>query len=183
MIFLGIFLKTYKALFFNRFVAFFWRIASFFGGIFLFNIIFLVFSAEFFFFLFRNLNALQCMYWPASWLPVLLRNLRKIQGWEFTLSLFCSLLFTPSLLSLFTPSLLFLFTPSLLSLFKNKRPWANHSCRSLQKRDHLANSFRCSFQKRDHERFAQFAHDKRAKGAIFSFSPANRSFALSLKKN
>ena len=33
-----------------------------------------------------------------------------------------------------------------------------------------------SLQKSDHERFAQVAHDKRATGAIRSFSQANRSF-------
>ena len=39
------------------------------------------------------------------------------------------------------------------------------------------------FKKSNHERFPQVAHDKRTTGAICSFSPANRSFALWLTKN
>ena len=46
--------------------------------------------------------------------------------------------------------------------------WANHSLRSLQKSD-------C-------ERFAQVAYDRRATGAIHSFSQANCYFALLLTK-
>ena len=39
------------------------------------------------------------------------------------------------------------------------------------------------FKKSNHEQFPQVAHDKRTTGAICSFSPANRSFALWLTKN
>ena len=52
---------------------------------------------------------------------------------------------------------------SLSLLFKNERPWANHSHRSVQKSDH--------------EPFAPVAHDKRATPLIHSFSQANCSVA------
>ena len=64
-------------------------------------------------------------------------------------------------------SLFFLFfmpkSDLLLSLFTKESLWANRS--------------HCSLQKSDRERVAQVAHDKRATGAICSFSRANRSFA------
>ena len=74
--------------------------------------------------------------------------------------IFC-LLFTA--FPLFMPkskSLPSLFAPS---LFFKEQPWANRSCRSLQKGNR--------------ERFAPVTFYKRATGAISSFSTANRSFA------
>ena len=58
-----------------------------------------------------------------------------------------------------------LFAPS---LFFKEQPWANRSCRSLQKGNR--------------ERFAPVTFYKRATGAISSFSTANRSFAHKKKK-
>ena len=55
------------------------------------------------------------------------------------------------------------FCPGAHSLFFKRATWAIHSNHSLQKSD-------C-------ERFSQVAHDKRATGAIHSFSLANHSFA------
>ena len=132
------------------------------------------------------MNSSMCtVYCHCDWKKIALILLPN-KGWEFALWLIRSLLFCSNSWancscrsikkSDVSDSLVFranrLQKPSkLLKIF------VFLVCFWLFQREAWTIPFRCSLLKSELEQFAQIAHDKRAMGAIHSFSQGNRSFA------